>query len=78
MRCVFLAALSHNLNVIFHISTYSKWEFSNPSDTRAENVTLCSIFMELAELNYLCIYTLYYFCLVLASSLASLSAVSFC
>ncbi len=53
--------LSHKLTVIFHISTYSKWEFNNPTDTRAENITLCGGFTELVELNYLCIYTLYYF-----------------
>ncbi len=58
MRCVFLAALSHKLNVIFHISMFSPWEFSNPTDTSAENVTLCGDFTELAELSYLCIYTL--------------------
>ncbi len=58
---VFLAALSHKLNVIFHISTYNIWEFSNPTDASAENVTLSGGFTELAELNYLCIYTLYYF-----------------
>ncbi len=61
MQCVFLAVLSHKLNVIFHISTYSIWVFSNPTDTSAENVILCGGFMELAELNYSCIYTLYYF-----------------
>ncbi len=61
MRYVFLAALSHKLNVIFHICAYSTWELSNPTDTIAENVTLCGSFTELAELNYLCIYTLYYF-----------------
>ncbi len=37
------------------------WEFSNPTDTSAKNVTLCGGFTELAELNYLCVYTLYYF-----------------
>ncbi len=58
MRCVFLAVLSHKLNVIFYLSTYSIWEFSNPTDTCAKNVTLCGGF---TELNYLCIYTLYYF-----------------
>ncbi len=57
----FLVGLSHKLNVIFYISTYSLWEFSNPTDTSAENVTLCDGFTELGELNYLCIYTLYYF-----------------
>ncbi len=61
MRCVFFAVLSHKLNVIFHISTCSIWEYSNPTDTSAENVTLCGSFTELAELNYLCICTLYYF-----------------
>ncbi len=30
-------------------------------DTSAENVMLCGSFTKLAELNYLCIYTLYYF-----------------
>ncbi len=44
LRCVFLAALSHKLNVIFHISTFSIWEFSNPTDTSAKNVTLCGGF----------------------------------
>ncbi len=61
MRWVFLAALSHKLNVIFHVSTHSPWEFSNPTDTSAKNVTLCGGFTLLAELNYLCIYILYYF-----------------
>ncbi len=61
MQYVFLAVLSHKLNVIFHKSTYSIWEFSNPTDTSAENVILCGGFAELAELNYLFIYTLYYF-----------------
>ncbi len=37
------------------------WEFSNPIDTSTENVTLCGGFTELVELNYLNIYTLYYF-----------------
>ncbi len=60
MRCTFLAVLNHKLIVIFHISTYSKWEFSKPNDTSVENVMLCG-FTELAELNYLCIYTIYYF-----------------
>ncbi len=61
MRCVFLTAVSHKLNVIFHISTYSIWEFSNPIDASAKIVMLCGGFTELARLNYLCIYTLYYF-----------------
>ncbi len=61
MRCVFLAVLSHKLNVVFHISACSMWELSNPSDTSAEDVMLYGGFTELAELNYLCIYTLYYF-----------------
>ncbi len=62
LRCVFLAALIHKLlNVIFHISTYSTWEFSNPTDTSAKNVTLCGSFTELVEWNYLRIYTLYCF-----------------
>ncbi len=56
---VFLAVLSNKLNVIFYISTYSIWEFSNPTDTSPENVTLCGGFTELVEVNYLCIYTLY-------------------
>ncbi len=60
-RSIFLAVLSHKLTVIFHISTYSIWEFNNPTDTSAENEMLCGGFTELAELNYLCIYTLYYF-----------------
>ncbi len=47
--------------MIFHVSTYSIWEFSNPTDTSAKNVMLCGSFTELAEWNYLCIYTLYYF-----------------
>ncbi len=33
------------------------WEFKNPTYTSTKNVTLCDGFMELAELNYLCIYT---------------------
>ncbi len=60
-RYIFLAALSHKLNVIFHKIHIVYGEFSNPTDTSAENVTLCGSFTELAELNYLCIYTLYYF-----------------
>ncbi len=68
MRCIFLAVLSHKLNVIFHISTYCIWEFSNPTDASAKNVTLCGSFMELVELNYLCIYTLYYFDSVMDAS----------
>ncbi len=36
-------------------------EFSNPTDTSAKNVTLCGDLTELAEWNYLCIYTSYYF-----------------
>ncbi len=61
MRCVFLAELRHKLNVIFHISTYTIWEFSNPTDTSDKNVILRGGITELAGLNYLCIYTLYYF-----------------
>ncbi len=61
MRYVFFAALSHKLNVIFYISTYSKWQFSNLTNTSYKNVTLSGGFIELAELNYLCSYTLYYF-----------------
>ncbi len=61
MQCAFLAMLSHKLNIIYHIKTYSIREFNNPTDTSAENVTLCGGFTELAELNYLCIYTLYNF-----------------
>ncbi len=53
--------MSHKLKVIYHISTYSIWEFNNPTDTSAENVTLCGGLTELEELKYLCIYTLYYF-----------------
>ncbi len=61
IRYIFLAELSHKLNVIFQVSTYIKREFSNPTDISTENVTLCYGFMGLAELNYLCIYSLYYF-----------------
>ncbi len=31
------------------------------TNTSVRNVTMCGGFTELAELNYLCIYTLYYF-----------------
>ncbi len=76
MQWVFLALLSHKLNVIFHISTYSTWEFSNPTDTSAKNVT-CGGFTELVELNYLCIYTLYYFGLKAPSGMKKLPVAPF-
>ncbi len=49
------------MNVIFHISTYSIWEFSDPTNISVKNVTLCSGFTELVKLDYLYIYTLYSF-----------------
>ncbi len=65
MRCVFLAVLSHKLNVIFHISTRCIWEFSNPIDTSAENVTLCGGLTELLYSTLLVILQIFnYFILI--------------